>query len=308
MPPRKNNGPKTRYASPAVDQALDIIEHLSRHARAYGSNELAHTLGISTNMAFRVLKRLTSRGYTEAAPGGGYRLSTRFYTLGMRLHHRFDLRLRARPHLEWLCERSGETCQMHVPDKERVLVLDCLCPSAEFFLQTTPGSRFHYHPNAFGKAILAFMPRAEVEALLPEQLPALTPATITTRKDLLAHLESVRRTGIAYDREEYNTGFFCIGAPVFDVAGKVVAGVGITGVLQKNTPARDMDRERLVLACAKRIAVDIGYVGDAYQNFESAPKHRNYVNSNPDNPVHPVKNTPPPPLRTSVASVVRKQK
>ncbi|MDD5705931.1 MAG: IclR family transcriptional regulator [Kiritimatiellae bacterium] len=272
MPPRKSDSEKPRYAAPAVDQALDIIEYLSRNTRAYGSNELARALGISTNMAFRVLKRLTARGYAEAAPEGGYRLGTRFLCLGMRLHHRFDLRLRARPHLEWLCEKTHETCQVHVPDKDRVLVLDCLSPQADFFLQTTPGSRFYYHPNAFGKAILAFLPEAEVRAIVPEKLPALTSATLTTRKALLAQLEQVRRTGIAYDLEEYNAGFFCIGAPVFGATGKALAGIGITGVLTRSTPKRLKEYEPMVLACARRISHDIGYDGDAYLGFEKTAK------------------------------------
>jgi len=256
-----------RYAAPAVDQALDIIELLSRNSRAYGINELARTLNISTNTVYRILRRLTERGYTEQDATGGYRLSTQFFSLGMRLYSRFDLRLRARPHLERLAEETRKTVQIHVPDKDHVLVLDCIAPQADFFLQTTLGSRFYYHPNAFGKAILAFLDEATVRTMVPEKLPALTPHTITSRKVLMAQLEKVRQTGLAYDMEEYNPGFFCIGSPVFDVTGKVVAGIGITGVLQKDTPAGFREWERAVVCCAESISTDIGYVGDAYIRF-----------------------------------------
>lgn len=269
MGARTSDGKKPTYAAPAVDQALDIVEHLSRNARSYGISELARELGISTNMAFRVLKRLTARGYAELDPGGGYRLGARFFSLGMRLYHRHDLRLRARPHLELLCERTHETCQIHVPDKDRALALDCLSPQADFYLAITPGSRLYYHPNAFGKAILAFLPEAEVQALLPENLPALTPRTITTRRELMTDLEEVRRTGLAYDREEYNAGFFCIGSPVFGVTETVVAGIGITAVCRRVTSGQFKAWESLVLQCAARIAADIGYAGEAYRNYEN---------------------------------------
>lgn len=266
--PGKTSAP--RYAAPAVDQALDIVENLSNNSRAYGINELARTLGISTNTVYRILRRLTERGYTEQDASGGYHLGTQFFSLGMRLYNRFDLRLRARPHLERLAEQTHRTAQIHVPDKDRVLALDCIPPQADFFLQTTPGSRFFYHPNAFGKAILAFLDAATVRSRVPEKLPALTPHTITSRKDLMAQLEKIRQTGLAYDMEEYNTGFFCIGSPVFDVTGKVVAGIGITGVLQKDIHSRFREWERAVIRCAGRISADIGYVGDAYARFESA--------------------------------------
>ena len=261
-----------RYAAPAVDQALDIVELLSHTPRAFGINELSRTLHISTNTVFRILRRLTERGYTEPDASGGYRLGMRFFSLGMRLQHRFDLRLRARPHLEKLCEQTHETCQIHVPDKDRMLVLDCLSPQAEFFLQTTLGSRFHFHPNAFGKAVLAFWAPEAIRSAVPEKLPAFTPHTITTRSKLLSHLKQVCQTGIAYDREEYIPGFFCIGAPVFDVTGAAVAGVGITGVLQKSSASRFREWEQLVLRCARQIAADIGYDGERYNRFTPPPR------------------------------------
>jgi len=266
-PPGSAGSALPKYAAPAVDQALDIVELLSHNSKAYGINELSRALKISTNTVFRIVRRLTERGYTELDSGGGYRLGTRFFSLGMRLQHRFDLRMRARPHLDQLCEQTHATCQIHVPDKDRMLVMDSLNPQADFFLQTTLGSRFYYHPNAFGKAVLAFWSPKEVAAVIPAKLPDFTPHTITTRRELLEHLKQVRQTGIAYDMEEYNPGFFCIGAPVFDVTGAVVAGIGITAVLQKNSAERFREWERLVLACAARIAADIGYDGDRYVKF-----------------------------------------
>jgi IclR family acetate operon transcriptional repressor len=281
--PNKRGG-KPRYAAPAVDQALDIVEYLSRNSRSYGINELARTLSVSTNTVYRILRRLTERGYTEQDPSGGYRLGARFFSLGMSLYHRFDLRLRARPHLERLAEQAHETAQIHVPDKDRAMVLDCVSPLAEFFLSTTPGSRFFYHPNAFGKAILAFMPADRIRDVLPEELPAMTPNTIVRRSELITHLATIRKSGIAYDLEEYTSGFFCIGAPVFDVTGAGVAGIGITGVLRKDTPARFKGLERAVLRCARGIAADIGYSGHAYLKFEAGcpssevqPKTRNSI-------------------------------
>jgi len=257
-----------RYAAPAVDQALDIVELLSRNSQAYGINELARALNISTNTVYRILRRLTERGYTEQDATGGYRLSTQFFSLGMRLCNRFDLRQRARPHLERLAEETCKTVQIHVPDKDRVIVLDCIAPQADFFLQTTLGSRFYYHPNAFGKVVLAFLDEATLKSLLPEEeLLSLTPKTLTSRKALMEHLKTVRQTGIAYDMEEYNPGFFCIGSPVFDVTGKVVAGIGITGVLQEDTPAGFREWERTVVRCENNFSTDIGYVGDAYTRF-----------------------------------------
>ena len=177
---------RNKYAVPAVEQMLDIVEHLAQNHRGYGITELGRELGISTNGVFRILKCLTDRGYAEADPEGGHRLGTKFFTLGMRLQSRFDLRRRARPHLERLCAQAGETVQLYALQDDHALVLDCVTPAASSFIQVLPGSRMASHASAFSKAVLAFLPENEMRRRLPRKLPALTPHTVTDRKQLFA--------------------------------------------------------------------------------------------------------------------------
>ena len=263
---------KNKYAAPALEQALKIIDFMSQDGLARGINEISRELGMSVNMAYRVLIQLTNYGYAELTSAGKYRLSTKLFTIGMRLYSRFDLRARSRPHLEKLCESTGETCQIQIPDKERMIVLDCIAPNADFYLKTVPGSRVYYHANAFGKAILAFMDQSELNAIIPAKLPALTKNTITSRQKLMEKLNKTRETGLAYDREEYLAGFYCIGAPVFDVNAKVVAGLGITGIISRLTADRRRRYETLILNCAERVSRDIGYEGNIFERIISASR------------------------------------
>ncbi|TFG62302.1 MAG: IclR family transcriptional regulator, partial [Spirochaetales bacterium] len=208
------------YSAPAVDRALDILEFMAKHPHPYGATELARQLKLPINSVFRILKRLTEREYTKQDPvSGGYQLSTRVFTLGMSLYTRFDLRLRARQHLEWLCRETEETCQLQVPQGDRMLVMDSISPETEFYLRVVPGSLVYFHPNAYGKSVLAFMDEEEVKKILPSRLPGLTSNTIVLRTDFIRQLEMTRKTGLAYDDEEYTSGIVCIGAPVFDVEG-----------------------------------------------------------------------------------------
>jgi DNA-binding IclR family transcriptional regulator len=254
------------YSAPAVDRALDILEFMAEHPRPFGATELSRILDIPLNSVFRILKRLTEREYTVQDPlSGGYQLSTRVFTLGMSLYTRFELRQRARPHLEWLCRETEETVQLQVPHGDEVLVLDTVNPEVSFYLRVVPGSRVYYHPNAYGKAMLAFMPEEEVKALLPPKLPALTPRTITLLRDLLPQLEQTRRTGLAYDDEEYTSGIICIGSAVFDVQGKIAAGLGITAIASLLDQKQRHTFEQLVLECAYRVSKAIGYTGDFFR-------------------------------------------
>ncbi|MDD5706500.1 MAG: IclR family transcriptional regulator [Kiritimatiellae bacterium] len=254
------------YAVPAVDAMLDIVEHLSGTERALGVTELSRALGLSTNLTFRVMKRLVERGYADADAGCAYRLGAGFFRLGMALYRRFDLRLRARPHLERLAQLTGETCQIEVPDGARMLVLDVVAPPADYYLQVVPGASLYPHGNAFGKAVLAFLDAAERERLLPSsRLARLTSRSTTSRAALMKELAHVRTSGVAHDHEEYADGIFCVGAPVFDVEGKPAAGLGVTGLSSRFDASRQAEIEHDVLACARDVAHDVGYAGDFYE-------------------------------------------
>ena len=252
---------------PAVARMLDIAGFLVEQDRPYGINELARELKLPVNSVFRILKCLEARGYVES-DGSGYQLSTGFFSLGMRLHARFDLRRRARRHLERLTQETGETVQIHVPEDGSLLVLDVATPPAPFFLQIVPGTRLEYHASAFGKAFLAFQPEERVARLVPNRPPAFTPNTLTSRQALMRELAIARETGLTYDREERVTGVYCIGAPVFDVTGSAVAGLGITGLVSRFHAENRSRFGSLVLTCARKVSEDIGYRGEAFAKFQ----------------------------------------
>lgn len=259
---------KAEYAVPAVDRMLDIAEFLLNHPAPMGITEVARSLKIPTNSAFRILKRLADRGYAEVDPvTGGYQLGSGFFRLGMRLSCRYDLRIKARKHLEWLSQRTGDTVQLHVQNNESVVVLDVVNPAVEFFMQVVVGSTLDYHCNAFGKCILAFLAEEEVRRLLPPRLPSRTKNTITNLPKLFEDLAAIRETGLGYDREEYVQGIYCVGAPVFDVSGKVIAGMGVTGLAGRLTEAEKKNLESLVLATAAGISRDMAYDGDLFSEW-----------------------------------------
>ena len=154
--------------------------------------------------------------------------------------------------------------QLHVQSNESVLVLDVVNPAVEFFMQMVVGSRLDYHCNAFGNCILAFLGEEDVRRLLPPRLPARTSNTIISLPKLFEDLGAIRGTGLGYDREEYVKGIYCVGAPVFDVNGNVIAGMGVTGLAGRMTEEEKKDLEFLVLKTAAMISRDMAYDGGLF--------------------------------------------
>ncbi len=257
--------PSPTYAAPLVEKMLDIVEYMAEAHASIGVTELARVTGHSSNSIFRIMRCLAERGYAEIDPDSrNYWLGSKFFTLGMRLSHRFDLRKKARPHLEQLAREVNETCQIHIADGDHVLVLDVATPDMPFYIQIVPGSKLNYHSNAFGKCILAFQADRDILATLPETLERLEDATITDHVALLENIHAVRETGLGYDLEEYARGLYCVGSPVLDVDGKAVAGLGMTGMKVRFHEENMREFQRAVLTTASRLAADIGYSGDYY--------------------------------------------
>jgi DNA-binding IclR family transcriptional regulator len=85
------------------------------------------------------------------------------------------------------------------------------------------------HAGASGRAILAFLPEAEIESYLQSGLPKVGPNTVTDRAELRRLLEQTREKGLARSRQESASGIAAISVPVFLPDGRVAGSLSISG-------------------------------------------------------------------------------
>ncbi|MFC6734127.1 IclR family transcriptional regulator [Haladaptatus sp. GCM10025893] len=91
-----------------------------------------------------------------------------------------------------------------------------------------------------GKAILAYKPQSELNAILEAtDFESLTNETITDEQALRDELEQVRETGFAYNREETIPGLVGVGAPIRNQDGGVYGAISVIG------PTSRMSDDRL---------------------------------------------------------------
>ena len=86
-----------------------------------------------------------------------------------------------------------------------------------------------------------------------------TPHTITDKRRMRAHLETISREGYAVDDEEYHSGVRCIASPVRDMQSHVVAAIGITGPSIEITSDRIPDLANRVMQAADQLSRSLGY-------------------------------------------------
>ena len=97
--------------------------------------------------------------------------------------------------------------------------------------------------TGIGKAILAHMPESEWREHIPDERRRFQPNTITDLEAIYEELRRTRNRGYAIDNSERDPNVRCVGVPVYNSAGKLVAGVSTSG------PSATMTDEKL-MECA----------------------------------------------------------
>jgi DNA-binding IclR family transcriptional regulator len=69
----------------------------------------------------------------------------------------------------------------------------------------------------------------------------------------------VRRQGYALDNEEYEPGARCVAAPIYDYAGRVIAGLSISGPVTRMTDEQIYQKLPYLLDAAQQISLRMGY-------------------------------------------------
>jgi DNA-binding IclR family transcriptional regulator len=254
---------KTGSTAKTVDKALQVIETFLSSSRDLGISEVARTVGINKSTVQRIINTLAKYGYLQKVPPAPvYRLGLKFLQVSTIVLERIDLRNLARPSLEALRDRTGETVHLMVLDKDMGVYLDAVESRRITRVVSTLGSRDELHSSAVGKALLAFLPEAQVDELIKDKkLEKKTPRTITDPALLKYDLKLIRERGYTVDDEEGELGTRCVGAPIFDHAHQVIASISVAAPAERLDTRKIPEVANLVMETARAISGRLGRGG-----------------------------------------------
>lgn len=255
-------GQRPYFLLQSVDRALAVLELFSERTPELGLREMSEALGLHKSVVHRLVVTLEMRGFLERdAHSGKWRIGPKMFELGELFLS--DYGIEGLTHeLERLAERAGLSAHLAILDKGEVLYIRNVEKRSElgFVFHARVGQRAPAHTTALGKCLVAWLPEEEIRQIIASHgLPRRTAATITDPERFLEHLAQVREQGYAFDLEESAPGISCLGAPIRNVAGRVVAAVSVTaataevesGYLSQLVPA--------VLETAKRMSMRLGH-------------------------------------------------
>jgi len=257
----KVKGFDSPYQVQVLDRALGILDLLADENPELGPSEVSERTGLHKSTVHRLLQVLERHRLIEKkAQNGKYRLGLKLFELGSKAVRQLDLRECARPYLERLVLEIGETAHICVLDGDRMLSIANVESPRTLRTPSTVGRRTPLHCTSVGKALLAFLPGAEqVELIKKLELTAYTRHTLTKPARLKAELKLIHQRGYAMDDEEIEEGLRCIGAPVMDYSGRVVAAMSIAGPAFRLTEERIPAVARSVVKAANELSIELGY-------------------------------------------------
>jgi DNA-binding IclR family transcriptional regulator len=224
-------GPAARYRVPALARGLRILEFLAARGGGATAGEVASALSLPMPSVFRMLVTMVELGYvSRLSDGSTYRLSRKLLAVGYAAVDAQGLVEKSMDVLRRLRDATQETALLAVLSENEGIVLEQVAGSHPVTVLVQVGHRFPLHTAAPGKAILAYLPDDQRDALLKALTwRRYTERTLTTPSALLEELADVRRQEVAFDRGEELDDLRCVGAPVLDPSGYPLAAVWVSG-------------------------------------------------------------------------------
>jgi DNA-binding IclR family transcriptional regulator len=213
----------------SVDRAITVLKILARNGSA-GVTEVAEEMGVHKSTISRLLRALEAQGMAQSSGRGRYQLGLGILHLANSIPVRLDLAKEARPVLEALAAKFGETVNLAILSSNHVVNIDEAFGPSTLGTKNWMGLLTPIHATSSGKIFLASLSAGERDRVLSElDIPAVTSQTITSRRELEAQLVAVAESGYATVRGELEDGLNGIAVPVRGHQGTVIGAISISG-------------------------------------------------------------------------------
>lgn len=246
----------------SVHRAINILELLSQKGPLTLEDVSKFTL-IPRTSVFKLLKTLEKKGYVQRSQSkyGSYlwNLGLSILTLAGSRINQLDIRFEVRDILEDLAEVTNEFVQLAVLYEDEILFLDVIKRQKPLATYAGVGSRLPINVCAAGLVLATYCGERHLKRILRKKLPKNTPKTVTSPSELRKLLKEVVKKGFSIDDEYYAIGHRCIGAPIFDYSGKVVAAINISGSISSITGEKIPMLIKQVVNHAAKASEKLGY-------------------------------------------------
>lgn len=242
-----------------IDKAFQVIDIVGMSPGHASVQHLLRETGWTRPTLYRILAAVTANGFLRHdSVAQGYTLGYRLLELAQNVWSGPDLASIASNELRHLRDMTGETAYLAVLHNKAMMALGKFEGTHTVRSAAKLGIRKPLHCTSQGKAVLAFLSDDEIEKFLKgAELEKFTENTITNVIQLRSELSIVRQRGYAVENEEIIAGNRCVGAPIFDSAGKPIGAISVAGPVWRLTKDRVEQLGPELILVARNISVQL---------------------------------------------------
>jgi IclR family transcriptional regulator, acetate operon repressor len=245
----------------SVLKAIDIMYVFTSDEPTLSLGEISKRLNMPKSTTHNLLNTLVSRGFIEKVNDEAYALGTAIISLAQAARVNAELRDRAAPLLRELADVVKESVYLTYLDGDYVLYIYAIETSNRLMARSAIGDRVQPHCTSVGKAILAALPDARIQAIVERTgMPRFTEHTITNLDDLKHEMALTRQRGYSIDNQEHELGIYCLGAAIRDQHSTSIGACSISGLDPEIIDTRAADLSTDLLYTAQEISRHMGYV------------------------------------------------
>ena len=241
-------------------RALSLLDALAEEEDGLSLTTLAKKVGLPPSSAHRLLTTLQRRRFVRFEPSGMlWRVGVQAFIVGNAFARSRELAPLALPYMRQLMEKCGETVNLFVPDNGLSICIAQVQSRQVIRAISRPGGGLPLELSASGKAMLAHLPRSEVDEILAKHRASDVRSYSQQKSGKLhAELKRTRARGYAIDDEEVAAGLRCIAAAIYDEHGAALAAISIAGPTLRLTDDRLVQLADWVCAAGQAITQEFG--------------------------------------------------
>jgi IclR family transcriptional regulator, KDG regulon repressor len=241
--------------------------------------DLSRKVSMAKPTVHHIMLTLMQGGWIDREPETKkFRLGVRLWEKGWLAIRQLGVRQVARPYVQGLVEKCGETVRLGILDSvdpRWVLYIDRVESQHAVRADMEGLTRSPSYSVATGKALLAHNPDI-AKRVLAQPLRPYTPGTLTQSAALLKDLALTRERGYSVNQSEFRTDVVGVAAPIRNHEGRAIAAIGLSGPAYRLGPAVVRRMGPTVAATALEISRRMGFTnqGDSHEIVPAARTRR----------------------------------
>jgi len=222
----------------SMQRAIDVLELIAESKSPISIKDIIVATKLPKPTVYRLLSNWIARNYVSRNSDGKYTLGLRLFSMGRQIDPLLAMKPIVKPFLQRLNNEFNETVHLGMLHENKVQYVDGIESRNAIRMVMTIGSTGFVHCTSLGKALLMSANEEVIRKILCQaSMKKLTVHTITDVDEFIKAIEVAKIDGYALDMQEGDDDCCCIGAPIYDVKGMVIAAISVSGPCSRMTLA-----------------------------------------------------------------------